>query len=307
MKRVIAGDGHDATAAYLAWVAGRREVGMATLYLIGNPEDPQALYLTDWESPLDWPIVGVFQPAAIKRGSVTSKIGTETDSLDITWSPQIGTFIQNIATTSPYQQAQLGWFDNIQVRIWTAYMPTPGDCNTFGCSELFGGRIGECETQRGSIVLTVNSFLDTLDEKVPTNVIELSNTKAAYTGATPPAGFTHIPQFDCHVGGSSPTTIVGDQTYPDPGSILNTNVAKDGYLVFNYGPNATLGGYWGAIAQNVKVTIGSNNYNQFVLYEALPWTPTAEDTFYISGQAPLNLSDGEYYGFPWVPNPTLGV
>src|SRR5258707_6259105 len=43
--------------------------------------------------------------------------------------------------SSPYQLSQMGFWDNWPVRVWTAYMPTKGDANTYGASELFGGRV----------------------------------------------------------------------------------------------------------------------------------------------------------------------
>jgi hypothetical protein len=306
MKRVIAGDGHDSTAAVVAWLQAQRQIRLATLFLIGNPEDPRAVYISDYESDLDYPIVGKFAADTVTRGDVTSKIGLQVASMDVTWSPQPGAFTNNLKTCSPYQLAQLGYYDNWPFRSWTVYMPTPGDANTFGCSQLFGGRVGNSETVRGAIKFTMNSYADVFDQMVPTNVIELSNTAAGYSGAVPPKGFTHIPQFNV-ITGSSPTTVMGDQTSPDAHSILDTNVAKDGYLVFNYGPNATLGGYWAAIAQNIKQFVGMVAYNQFVLYSALPWTPSTGDTFYVSGQAPIDQADGDYVGFPYVPNPQLAV
>ena len=272
-----------------------------------------AVWLTDYEAPLAWPAWGTFKPAVIKRGSVTAKIGLEVASLEVTWSPPAVAFQQNVSVASPYQLAQLGYYDNWRVRIWTVYMPVPGDANTFGCSELFGGRVADSTIERGAIKFTVNSYLDVVNQYVPTNVIELTNTLAAYTAATPPKGFSQIPQFNV-LQGDSPTEVIGDMTYPDVHSILNANVCQHGYLVFNSGPNATLGGVWASIQQNVKITLPggynspNSDYNQFILYTPLPWTPTPGlDTFYVSGQAPIDQSDGDYYGFPYVPNPQLAV
>ena len=102
--------------------------------------------------------------------------------------------------------------------------------------------------------------------------------------------------------------VVGDQTYPTPHSILADNVAQHGFLVFNSGPKATLGGVWSAIQQNVSVTISGTPYNQFVLYAPLPWPPTqGADTFYVSGASPINQADGDYFGFPYVPSPISAV
>jgi Uncharacterized conserved protein (DUF2163) len=314
MRKVTGGNGTDTTAAVATWLAAGNEFRLANLYLIGEPEDPMAVWLTDYEAPLLWPVWGTFQPAVISRGTVTSKIGLEVASLDVTWTPkQPAAFTQSVSTASPYQLAQLGYYDNWRVRLWTVYMPMPGDANTYGCSELFGGRVADTTVERGAIKFTVNSFLDVVNQYVPTNVIELTNTLASYTAATPPKGFSHIPQFNV-VQGDSPTEVIGDMTYPNLHSILNANVCQHGYLVFNSGPGATLGGVWASIQQNIKITLPggynqpNSDYNQFILYTPLPWAPTpGVDTFYVSGQAPIDQSDGSYFGFPYVPNPTIAV
>lgn len=307
MRKCTGGDGSDTTTAVRNWLAQGHAFTLANLYLIGEPADPRALYLTDWEAPLAWPVWGTFQPAVIKRSSVTSKIGFDVDTLDLAWSPKAGPFTASIETAHPYQLAQFGYYDNAIVRVWTCYMPTPGDANTYGCSELFGGRIAQSHIQRGAIQWKVNSFLDVVNQQVPTNVIELLNTAAAYTGATPPAGFSSIPHFSV-VTGDSTNEINADQTSPHAHGILSTNVAQHGFLVFNSGPGATLAGVWSAIQQNTRVTIAGTDYNQFLLYAPLPWPPTpGVDTFYVSGAAPINQQDGSYFGFPYVPNPELAV
>jgi hypothetical protein len=307
MRKVIGGDGSDTTTATAAWLAGGNQFLMANLYLIGEVGDPLALWLTDWEAPLLWSAWGTFQPAVIKRGSVASKIGLAVDSLDITWSPKAASLTSSVKTANPYQLGQMGIYDNWKVRIWTVYMPTAGDANTFGASELFGGRVADTTIERGDIQFKVNSFLDVVNQNVPTNVIELLNTAASYAGATPPPGFNHIPQFNV-VTGNSTTTIEGDCTNLGPHQVFSTNAFQHGYMVFNNGPFATLAGVWSAIQQNVSVTIGGINYNQFLLYAPLPWAPTpGSDTFYVSGASPINQADGTYFGFPYVPNPEAAV
>lgn len=312
MRQVIDGQGLDSTAAVAAWLGAGKDLSLATLILIGAPENPASLWLTDWETPLLWPAWGTFFPAVVKRGSVTSAIGLTVQSLSLTWTPPNLAYSQTVSNASPYQLAKLGFYDNWLVRVWTVYMPTKGDAATFGASELFGGRVADSKCARGSIEWTVNSFLDVVNEQVPTNVIELTNTLASYTGATPPPGFSHIPQFAV-IQGSSPTQIIGDQISPDAHSILNTNVARQGYLCFNTGAGTTLGGFWSPIAQNTGINTltpidGRERFNQFVLYTPMPWTPTPGlDTFYVSGKSPLDQADGDYYGFPWVPDPSLAA
>ena len=328
MKKCTAGNGSDSTAAVLAWLQANKELTLANVYLIGRPEDPLALWLTDWEAPLSWPcwtnekknpggFPFAFDPAVIKRGTVTSKIGLEVQSLDLTWSPVNKLYTTSIATASPYQLASLGYYDNWEVRVWTVFMPTPGDANTFGCAELFGGRISDTTVVRGQIQWKVNSFLDVVNQYVPTNVIELLNTGAAYTGATPPSGYSRIPQFNVGAG-SSTNAIIGIQTFPNAGETLHTNSVQGGFLVFNtIQPNpdvnppvlgSTLGGVWSAILQNATTQSGGSggghDEDQFILASPLPWPPVpGQDTFYVSAAAPINKSDGSYLGFPYLPSP----
>jgi hypothetical protein len=306
MRAVINGAGNNVASAYINWVSRRQTIFPADLYLIGYPEDPQALWLTNWQAPLNWKPWGTFYPATISRGTVTTKIGLDVQTLDITWTPKVTPYRQSIAAANAQTRLAAGYYDNLPVRVWSVYMPSPGDANTFGASELFGGRLGKANSDRGAVKWNASSFLDVISQNVPTNLIEVLNTGAAYAGASPPAGFSSIPQFNV-IAGSSPNVLVLDA--PGNGDIpahhiFGTNVLQHGFVAFNYGTNSTLGGVWSAIQQNIQVTIGSTNYNQVVLYAPLPWVPTpGVDTCYISAASPINASDGEYFGFPYVPSP----
>jgi hypothetical protein len=304
LKKVTGGDGSDTTAEVLALLQASASFRMANLFLIGDQDDPTALYLTDYESPLLWSAWGLFKPASIKRGTVSSKIGLEVSTLDVEYHPPASPATQSIATANAFQKAQLGYFDNLTFRAWTVYMPTPGDANTYGASELFGGRIGSVSLERGAIKFTVHSFLDVVNQPVPLNVIEVTNQLAAYAGATPPAGLTRVPQFAV-VSPSYPNWVRGDCLSPTAHQIFDNNVFQNGFLVFN-GTSATLAGRWSAIQANWSVNIAGTNYCQFQLLTPLPWTPTAGDTFYVSAAFPINKDDPQYKGFPYVPSPEQG-
>ena len=309
MKTVINGNGQDVTAAVNSWLASRNQLFLADLYLIGYPEDPQALWLTNWQAPLNWAAWGTFQSAVIKRGSVTTKIGLDPQKLDVTWTPANSPYVANMQLANAYQRVQAGYYDNMPVRVWSVYMPAAGDANTFGASQLFGGRVGATTCQRGTITFSVSSFLDVVTQNVPTNLIEILNTGAAYAGATPPAGWSTVPQFNV-IGPASPNVLILDNTSGGGGAhhIYGANVLQHGFVMFNYGPNATLGGQYSAIAQNVSVTVGLTNYNQIVLFTPLIFPPTpGVDTCFISGPAPINSTDGDYGGFPFVPSPLSSV
>jgi|SRR5579859_3918249 len=288
MRQVLSGSGVDTTATVAAYLAAGNKFKLADIYLIGDYDDPQAVRLTNWEAPLDYPIWGKFLPAVVTRGDIESKIGLEVSDLEINWTPVLSIPTQSIATANPYQLAQIGFFDNKLVRCWTVFMPTPGDANTYGACAMFGGRIGQTEVKRGNIKFTVNSFLDVVNEMVPTQVIELNNATAGYAGATPPPGVASVPQFDV-IAGSTPSVIIGDETGPNAHHIYGENAMRGWFLVFNGGGSSTLSRQLARIVSNIKVTFGSFHYNQITLYEPLPWAPTpGDDTFYVSASSPVN-------------------
>lgn len=317
MKKVIAGDGTDSTQRALGYLLARNELKMANLILVGEPEDPMSLWLTDWESPLRWSALsnsapsrrGTFLPARITRGAVDCAIGLEVKSLELTWSPDIpSSFAASIAKASPYQLAQAGFYDNWKVRIWRTIMPAPGgDADTIGAYELFGGRIGQTEIARGQIKWTVNSFLDVVNQKVPPNVIENTSTLASFKGATPPPGISRIPQFNV-IAGSTNDVLILDCTFPSAHQIFPTNAFNRGYVIFNDTSGATLARVFGIIGANKQTIIGGVHYNEIQLYAELPWPPTpGVDTCFISAAFPLNQADGDYFGFPYVPAPETGM
>lgn len=308
MRQVIGGNGSDTTSSVVAWLASKRNIALANLYLIGDLDDPQAIWLTDWDAPLTWPIWGTFRPAVIARETIESKVGLEVAALKVTWSPRPSAPTASIATASPYQLAQLGFFDNKLFRCWIAYMPTPGDANTYGAAIAFGGRIGNTEVSSGKIVFTVNSFLDVVNESVPTNVVELTNTAAGYRAATPPPGDSSVPQFNV-ITGSTPGTVIGDATSPTAHKIYSPDNSLAGaFLIFNGGSGATLARQLARISGNYNLAVGLVHYNKFTLFDPLPWAPTpGVDTFYVSAAYPINQQDGSYEGFPGVPAPQNGL
>lgn len=299
MKRVTGGNGQDTTAAVVAHLKAHKHLWLANLYLIGEADDPAALWLTDYESPLLWSAWGTFLTTVITRGSVSSKIGLEAESLDLSWSPKNEVLTTSIATASPYQLARMGYFDNKRVRVWRCVMPTPGDANTFGAYELFGGFIGQVEPTRGSIKFSVNSYMYVLNQKVPSGVIEVTDTLASYTGFTKPNSFSEIPQFAIFAG-STANVLVCDQVTPTALAIPANDVLNDAFVVFNGGAGATLQGQYGIIGRNTEFIDGhGNHHTQLQLFAPLPWAPTpGVDTFFIA--AAPNMQ-GEK-GFPFVPS-----
>jgi hypothetical protein len=299
MRTCRNGTGADTTATVLAALKANNQIWQADLYLVGEVDDPQALWLSNWESPLLWSLWGTFLPAVVKRGSITSDIGLDSKKLDVSWAPANQTFTSSIPTTSPYELARLGFYDNRRFRLWRCLMPTPGDANTWGAYELFGGVIGTTQPTRGEIKFNVQSYLYVLDEKVPQGVIEVTNSLASYIGGTPPAGFSSIPEFV--VADTSTATVINADCTSTPSHIFTNDVFDDGYLVF--AGDATLAKLFSVVAKNSNYTNGGHQFNRFQVFSPFPWVPTIGDKFYVSAQSPIDASDGDYYGFMYVPSP----
>jgi Ni,Fe-hydrogenase III small subunit len=312
MRQFINGNGVDSTSTVVAYLATAKLLALADLYLIGEQSDPLSKMLTNWNSPLLWPAWGTFQPAVLNRGKITSEIGLKVDSMSLEWSPPLTAFGTSVATSNPYQLAQQGYYDNQRVRIWRCIMPTPGDANTYGACQWFGGRIADTVIERGKITFTINSFLDAANQKVPPNVIELSNGLSGYSGAAPvfADGETSIPTFTV-VAPSNTNNILGDCIQPSAHKIYALNRFKYGFMYFL--PGSTLAGYWSPIGSNASFNAGGGiHYNEFLTYAAFPFAPTPGDTFYASIQWPVNLQDanvgaGQFKGFPYVPPPTTAI
>ena len=302
MKTCLDGSGADSTSAVQAYLLNNVAPRLRHLYLIGYPEDPYALWLTDNESDLVYSFWGTFVHAVVSRGTMSSKIGLDSTSLDISYSPALPrTFGVTTATANPMQLAQAGFYDNWPVRVWTAFLPTPGDCNTLGACEFFGGIVGATSVDRTGIKFSVNSFLYVTDTQVPPNQIEQTNSLASFLGAIPPAGLTVIPTFEVAGIGESTTSWSAAALTPTPGQIFSNNAFAQGFVVFTSG---TLEGFWSACAANSS----GSGYNIFQVYAPFPWPPSPGDEFYVSAKSPIDITDdANAKPFPYVPDPSQAV
>ena len=318
MRQFTAGNGTNSTAAVLAYLGTANQLFLADLIMIGPIEAP-AVMLTNWNSPLNWPVYGTFQPSTISRGTVTSQVGLKVDSLSFSWSPPVGVFGTTGSTANPYQQAQAGFYDNMDFRMWRCVMPTPGDANTYGACQWFGGRVADTTVERAKVTFTINSWLDVLNQQVPPNLIEVNNTLANYAGATPVVADaeTAIAQFQVEFPsgtfGSPPNPVINNgqsiwATCLSPTASKNYSLNKFqfGYIVFN--PGSSLAGYWSVVSNSGPGSPSSGGtYNHFLTLGQFPFSPQAGDTFYVATKPPINLQDAvagfEYFGFPYVPQP----
>jgi hypothetical protein len=313
MRNFYNGVGEDSTATVLAWLAAHRQLEMADLYIIntapnyyGQPMGKTFL-LTDYPSPLQWSWKGSFVPAVISRGEVESKIGLESQSLDITWSPRDADILASISDTlgdrrlTALQGFGAGCFDNAIVEVWRCVMPTAGDCDTLGACLLFAGRIGDITPDRLKVAMSVVSRLDALNAQLPTNLIEPTNIYTQYsTGRLLPT----TPQYFEVQEGSTRNTLQAIATMWS-GVDVPDGAYDDGYIVLQTGAQA---GTYRSIRKQVTVSSG---VFVFYLYEDLPLLATpgayaqAADRFqaFIPPSLDQVSSKDAYAGFPYVPSP----
>lgn len=310
MRQVIDGYGNDSTSATQTWLQTAESLALHDLILIGDPDDPAALWLTNYDAPLLYPPYGLFKPAAVTRDQVQAKIGLDAQSLAINWSPGTPATAStvNTGTATPYQRAAQHFYDNWPVVILRCFMPAPGDAMSLGCAVWFGGRVQTCKVARNKITFNTKSYLDVIKQKVPTTVVEVTNTLASTAAVTLPAGDASIPTFET-VTGSSETNIIAECLSPTADVIYSGNLFVGGYMVFLAGSGATLAGAWSAISGSGLYTDGDGNrWNYFTLYTPLPWPPTpGVDKFYVSKAAPVDVTDDGDFGFPYVPAPQQAV
>jgi hypothetical protein len=308
MRKVIGGSGQDNTTAAQAYLAANNLYTLRDLIIIGPPENPLSIWATDHEAPVYYTPYSSqygrnFPPATMSRGQITSKVGLDVQNTTISLSQGNPVFTANTATASISQLAAQHFYDNWPVQILRAIMPMPGDANTIGCIDWFGGRVDTVVVERNKVTFNIESYLNVVSQKVPSTVIEVTNTLASTTAVTIPTGDASVPVFQTFTG-STESLIHADCLSPVANKIYSGDLFSGGYVVFVSGAGATLAGAWSAIAANGIYTDGDGNrHSNFQLYAPLPWPPDpATDKFYISMAPPINLGDEVYYGFPYVPS-----
>lgn len=121
------------------------------------------------------------------RGPVRTSLGTDVDTLDLTLHPYVTTPNPKAAdasdttvdvipgtTVSLPHAARAGLFDQAHVELWRLFLPGPPQWHqtldvSAGAVQLFLGDVGEIETRRSVMQLTVRSRLDQLNVQLPRN------------------------------------------------------------------------------------------------------------------------------------------
>jgi hypothetical protein len=309
MRQCIDGSGNDSTAAVKAWLASNRQLLSADLfqlqtYIQGEPWS-QNLLLTTFDRPLIWSHVGTFIPARLKRGTVESKIGLDTATLDLEWYlrdpagyPDGFVYEAFSGEISLLRSFHLGLWDNGRVWLYRTVMPALGDCHTFGAMTLFSGRMAEITMTRTGVKLKINALTEVFDAQVPANLIEPNNVQAQYGLGQPPAGLASAPVFTV-ASGSTPAMLLGACVSPNAGQMFGADTFDFGYIQFNSGTSL------GKIHRSIWVSGTAYGQNMFRLYEPLPWMPALGEQFtaYVPYARNSNAGSGSFQGFPYVPPP----
>ncbi len=312
MRKFIAGDGSDSTAAVRAHLAAHRQLHVADLFVITTAPNYRSFYLdrtfllTDRGEPLQWNYRGLFKPAVIERTEVESKIGLAADKLEVTWSPQdadvLATDGSGNTLLTVLQGFGSGVFDNGAVEVWRCVMPAIGDAQTLGACLLFSGRIGDISPDRLKAAMTIMSRLEVLNEMVPTNQIEPTNIIAQYTTGQVLNGGP--PSFTLVAGSTAQILFADPSTPPGIGYHPSNDSWTDGYVVMS-SPGKLAGAYRGVRAQTYTGVLG---HHVFYLSEPLPFAPQVGDTFQAFIFVPPDRAGAvtqasDYAGFPYVPSP----
>lgn len=279
MRTFTDGSGADSTAAVRSWLVQRRQLLCADLiqiktYIQGEKWSQNRL-LAISDRPLTWSHVGTFLPVNLKRNEVTSKVGLDTVTLKLQWSLKDTDLLLNFtpidgAVPTVLQSFEKGIWDNGRVTLYRTFMPTLGDCNTFGACTMFAGRIAEITVDRLVADIKVNSLTEVFDQQLPPNLIEPSNVQAQYGIGAPPAGLSSLPTFTIATG-STPSLLLCDCTGPNAGQIFADNTFEFGYV------QMATGGDCGLMMATVRRSTNLFGKNAFYLYEPLPWSPKVGD------------------------------
>lgn len=305
-RKIFNGSLQDTSATVDAALADQAVMWLANIYMIGESYDSRVLMITDWEAPLLYQPLGLFQQGVTKRSSLAFKVGLDVTTFSLTYAPGDLPFTGSVVDTSPLQLVNDGYYDLKPFRMWRVWMPTPGDANTWGVTPMFGGWVKQATVTEDGIAFSANCFLDVLNQQVPANTIDNSNMIASFAGAKPPAGFTTIPRFVAYA--PSDTQVITLACTNFPGYNFPANILRYGYLVFDKGANQSLGGYYSIIGANQNVVILDVNYTQVTVYAPFPSPPVVGvDTCYASAPAPVDASEGtqgvDLWTFPYVPSP----
>lgn len=224
------------------------------------------------------------------RDKVTLKVGTESDSVDITAYPSASNTIGGMTWQ---KAARLGYLDGAQVLIETAYLA--GWSAVTGVVHVFQGFVSDAFPERRQVRITVLDALELLAQQFPRNVYQSVCLRTVYDAG-------------CGVNKSSftATGTIASSPAPTTNSFKTGNTQAAAYfdlgvITFTSGANAGL-----------KRTVKSYDpATGFTFALPLPVAPAAGDTISVFAGCDKTLATcrgkfnnaGKFRGFPWIPTP----
>lgn len=250
--------------------------------VVGNP-----IYLTNADLPITYGGI-TYQPYPFERGSTKLIVGVEVDSLDITLFANGSTLLNGVPVP---KLCNLGGFDGALVSLDRAFMSDWGSAPV-GTLSMFRGHVSDAAPSRTSVQLTIKSFLDLLNIKMPKNLYQ--------------AGCVHT-LFDagCSLAKES-HAVTGVATTGSTKSAVNSSItAAAGF--FDNGTISIISG----VNANLRRTVKSFNAGVFTLILPLPAPLNAGDSIIAypgcdKQQSTCNNKFSNvvnFRGFPFIPVP----
>ena len=354
-RKYINGSGADATAAAVAFMKGnpaRKNVTFIRIKFtrwldtiagdfgssVADSFFTKEFLLTDCPAAVNYPPIGVFTNANIKRGAMGFSIDTSPDSqgasygqFDVEWVPNDtdavlppgahGAFSANAAVSA--LQAQLfGFYDNALIYVYTVVMPTDYDVTTYGACLLNMGIVDTVKRDGKKLTFTVGCLIDHQDHQVPSQLIGPGGRFAAmdplaYDGVSyrgPFAGPSDAVRWGPYFAVASTLTTTQSPSKIVMNSAIIVGTPSDGFfdggfLVWRSGP---LSGMRRPIARYINSDPANAGRPSFQLGEPFPFDATAYSAGFLYGfefdayrlrNPQTTESSGTYDGFPTVPAP----
>lgn len=229
----------------------------------------------------------------IDRGTTSTKVGIEVDTLKIT----IGDDGSNLIGGVPILAfAATGGFDGARVVLQRVFANTPTS-PFVGAVQMFSGRVGQVEGDRYQAVIEIQSDLELLTNKVPRNVYQSSCSNTLY-------------DVGCTLSRASFTATGSVAANTSNGALvvqsLNTFASDfftNGVIEFTSGENS-------GIRRTVKHFQAGGATQGIFVFQAFPNPVAANDTFSISAgcdKTPNTCNSRfsnliNFRGLPWIPN-----
>ena len=232
----------------------------------------------------------------IERGSTSTTVGVQVDTLDITFGADSTTLVNGAPLLSFIAG---GGMDGAHITLERVFAPAPNQ-NWVGSLLLFVGRVGPINMNRYSADIQVLSDLELLTSMVPRNVYQLACGNTLYDGAC------GLKSAAFQVSGQAITASDATQAYfgTNFGTAYADNYFQLGVIKMTSGSNA-------GVSRTIKVQSGA----EIGVIHPWPEPISIADTFTIYPGCDKTMTTCNtkfnnlvrFRGFPFVPAPETAV